>query len=89
MSSKETTADIPYIKAQKSNSNLVLKEVQEAMADANVAHEFQDKLSHRFVMQVLLICMTVLVGFFFLLYSTHFDTLCIECIPRYDASQVQ
>ncbi|XP_068212712.1 uncharacterized protein [Palaemon carinicauda] len=44
---KETSEDIPFIQAQSSNSNLVLKEVQEAMVDANISNEFQEKLAQR------------------------------------------
>lgn len=45
--SKVTPDDIPFIKAQPAESKLVLKEVQEAMIDANHAHDFQDQLAKK------------------------------------------
>lgn len=44
---KQTTEDMPFIRAQPSESNLVLKEVQEAMVEANVSNDFQEKLAQR------------------------------------------
>ncbi|XP_064083645.1 uncharacterized protein LOC135199482 isoform X2 [Macrobrachium nipponense] len=41
------TEDVPFIRAQPSESNLVLKEVQEAMVEANVSNDFQEKLALR------------------------------------------
>ncbi|KAK7071161.1 hypothetical protein SK128_009006 [Halocaridina rubra] len=44
---KKTKDDIPHIKANPAKSDLVLKEVQEAMIDANKSNDFQNELAKR------------------------------------------